>query len=104
MKRVLTTVHAAHVRRRTAGVVFAPRPAAAADDEHMARMLKMMEQMNAQMNQMQQQYGADEADARRDGADEADAEQNARHDAGASRGNAEGVSWRRRSRYPKKGG
>jgi TolA-binding protein len=57
MKRVLTTVTLFMFVAALLAVVFAPRPAAAADDEHMARMLKMMEQMNAQMNQMQQQMG-----------------------------------------------
>lgn len=57
MRRVLATVTLFMFVAALLAVVFTPRPAAAADDERMARMLKMMEQMNDQMKQMQQQMG-----------------------------------------------
>lgn len=57
MRRVLAALTMFVFVAALLALVFVPRPAAAADDERMARMLKMMEQMNDQMNQMQQQMG-----------------------------------------------
>ena len=55
MKRALAALTMVVFVAALLTLVFAPRPAAAADDERMARMMKMMEQMNGQMKQMQEQ-------------------------------------------------
>jgi uncharacterized membrane protein (DUF106 family) len=57
MKRALAAFTMVVFVAALLALVWVPRPAAAADDERMARMLKMMEQMNDQMKQMQQQMG-----------------------------------------------
>ena len=57
MKRALAALTMVVFVAALLTLVFAPRPAAAADDERMARMMKMMEQMNGQMKQMQEQMG-----------------------------------------------
>ena len=48
MKRALAALTMVVFVAALLTLVFAPRPAAAADDERMARMMKMMEQMNGE--------------------------------------------------------